>query len=80
MESTKAGAWTIDIISIKSTLRSLIIRNLGTDRHLRSIYNDIVRQIKQTSDLDTGPKMTKHNFRVNLTTKLLYITDENSHS
>ena len=80
IESTKAGAWTIDIISIDPILRSLIIRNLRTDRYLRSIYNNIVKQIKQIPDLDIELKMTKYNFRVNLTTKLLYMINRNSYS
>ena len=39
----KAGAWTIDVTMIEPTLRSLIVQNLSSDKHLRSIYIDIMQ-------------------------------------
>ena len=77
---TRTEAWTIDVTTIEPTLRLLIVQNLSSDKHLQSIYIDIMQQIKWTFMDNTGPKTTKHNFRVDPFTKLLYMIDQDGHS
>jgi hypothetical protein len=66
------AAWSADLFRMTDEMRRSIVRALPKDTRLSSIYNDIIKRSRDTSNHEDGPVTTRGSFRVDLDSKLMY--------
>ena len=79
LKQAPAKTFLTDVITIEPNLKKLLVKHLLDNRHLDKIYTMIQQQIRNTGNSEEGPKTMMHSFRINNTTRLLYMDESDEH-